>query len=648
MLIGLDAAFRKACGSDTRDFCSEFLENGRKLLRDELDAERFKVEFEVDEFLPLDHHGNLGYRKIGNYTVEGKYNEIDEYRHYVGGNLKSDFQLTSNCVAPLCVCNKQLVRSGNKRSSSSNSKLLRGQQGGIRWFYAPTSMLLKLEETMLNYVLLGSTATVISVAVITLLLIIYKVYTRVIKGNQSLGILSLIGIIALNLTACLHILDGAEEITNLRLLLSDMGHCTCFGVIFIKAIRLRNAEDLCSERKTSNIGYFNYVLLMFFVLAVQIAIHLHQIDTVALQEVYAQAYIAILLLFALWINVKNREIRRNYKESKWLFIANLMALALYASWAVIRSLVDHSSIRYVDIVELNLMGLLLLTFLFGPKIYILLLYEPFVVERYSPDISTHTNASRKGSLSAHRSGSTVTADESGGTRVDLEKNAVRYIENFSMGNRGAASTEYFLEQGYAVIFFHREGSLRPFSRRVPNLFDRLKLDANNKAYIDSNLELDRAVADNLKYKNQILFTTFVSVNEYLHGLELICKELHQLGSRALIYLAAAVSDFYIREEQLILDRLVEAVVPNSFVVSFKLETDPEILVSKAQRALQKYKHSLVIGNILKTRKTSVVFVQDNHIDELNLSTEQKQAGIEIESLIVERLYRKHNEFINSK
>ncbi|KAI6227319.1 Phosphopantothenate--cysteine ligase [Aphelenchoides fujianensis] len=223
------------------------------------------------------------------------------------------------------------------------------------------------------------------------------------------------------------------------------------------------------------------------------------------------------------------------------------------------------------------------------------------------------------------------------------------------------------QRGYAVIFFYREGSLKPFSRHAPNLFDRLKLDQNGRAILESDPETDRAVAGHFKYSDQIIYPTFVTVDEYLHGLEVICRQVNRMGPDALIYLAAAVSDFYIREEQLpthkiqsqggdvqlslsvvtkILDRLVEAVVPKSFVVSFKLETDPEILISKAKGALKRYKHSLVIGNILKTRKTTVVFVQADSVDDLTLTPEQQQSGVEIERLIVERLHKKHDEFVS--
>ncbi len=66
---------------------------------------------------------------------------------------------------------------------------------------------------------------------------------------------------------------------------------------------------------------------------------------------------------------------------------------------------------------------------------------------------------------------------SGGTTVPFEKNTVRFLDNFSQGTRGAASAEKFLEEeeeassereegAYAVVFLHRQGSLRPFRRWV--------------------------------------------------------------------------------------------------------------------------------------------------------------------------------------
>jgi hypothetical protein len=53
--------------------------------------------------------------------------------------------------------------------------------------------------------------------------------------------------------------------------------------------------------------------------------------------------------------------------------------------------------------------------------------------------------------------------------VPLEKNTVRFLDNFSTGTRGSSSAEAFLDEGYAVIFLHRDTSLRPFLRKFAAL-----------------------------------------------------------------------------------------------------------------------------------------------------------------------------------
>ena len=55
---------------------------------------------------------------------------------------------------------------------------------------------------------------------------------------------------------------------------------------------------------------------------------------------------------------------------------------------------------------------------------------------------------------------------SGGTLVPLEARMVRFLDNFSTGLRGASLAECLLEAGYAVVFLHRAGSLRPFLHSV--------------------------------------------------------------------------------------------------------------------------------------------------------------------------------------
>ena len=71
---------------------------------------------------------------------------------------------------------------------------------------------------------------------------------------------------------------------------------------------------------------------------------------------------------------------------------------------------------------------------------------------------------------------------SGGTIVPLEKNMVRYIDNFSTGQRGANMAELFISCGYAVVFVHRKGSIQPFSTSIASgsqLLSALHIEGEN-------------------------------------------------------------------------------------------------------------------------------------------------------------------------
>ncbi|XP_026681563.1 phosphopantothenate--cysteine ligase [Diaphorina citri] len=84
--------------------------------------------------------------------------------------------------------------------------------------------------------------------------------------------------------------------------------------------------------------------------------------------------------------------------------------------------------------------------------------------------------------------------------------------------------------------------------------------------------------------------------------------------------------------------------PRAFVVSFKLETDPNILVKKARAALDKYHHKLVIGNLLHTRKHQVILVSAEAEVPITLSEEDKASGVEIEKYLVQEVTRRHEAF----
>ena len=311
---------------------------------------------------------------------------------------------------------------------------------------------------------------------------------------------------------------------------------------------------------------------------------------------------------------------------------------------------------------------------------------------------------------------------SGGTTVPLENQTVRLIDNFSAGTRGATSAEYILEAGYAVLFLHRQFSLLPYSRHYSHstncFLDFMTEGADGKVMVDPDyqgkmLEVLRKY-NKAKNDNQLLLLPYTSITEYLWSLKEIATLMRPLGSKALFYLAAAVSDFFLPKDRLsehkiqssepqkpnpeaypmlsnglsgtgqsnrlkinldpvpkFLKSLVDGWAPEGMIVSFKLETDESLLVSKAQQALIKYQHHLVIGNLLSSRKYEVVFITPNggedwirvpsHRRTLSVTTpgflrkqfvedEEVRAlngdlRIEIESLIVPEVKAMHKKFI---
>ena len=294
----------------------------------------------------------------------------------------------------------------------------------------------------------------------------------------------------------------------------------------------------------------------------------------------------------------------------------------------------------------------------------------FQVNEPPQTLSKHVDAARNFIQRHASSPQRVALVTSGGTTVPLENQTVRFIDNFSAGTRGATSAEYLLDAGYAVIFLHREYSLLPFSRFYSHStncfldFMSFATSSDTSTASAGSGTTERVVVRDeyqsqmrevlRRYKNAqsaglLMLLPFITINDYLWNLREVARLMKPLGSGALFYLAAAVSDFFVPANRMVehkiqsgidfhrasvtdrpaaahmegqsliidldpvpkfLKRVVDAWAPDAMIVSFKLETDPSILTQKARHALKKYAHHLVIGNLLTTRKWEVVFVSN--------------------------------------
>ncbi|KAJ4756763.1 Phosphopantothenate--cysteine ligase [Rhynchospora pubera] len=258
---------------------------------------------------------------------------------------------------------------------------------------------------------------------------------------------------------------------------------------------------------------------------------------------------------------------------------------------------------------------------------------------------------------------------SGGTTVPLEQRCVRYIDNFSSGHRGAASTEYFVKAGYAVIFVHRRGSYQPYCRYLPedSFLDFVQLDEESNIQIpDAHAatvrkairEYHKAVGEGL-----LLKLPFTTIFEYLQILQLVATSINCFGCHSMFYLAAAVSDFYVPWESMakhkiqstsgpldmrlnqvpeMLSVLRKEWAPAAFCVSFKLETDPDILTQKADAALKKYGMHVVVANLLANYKGEVVVVTQNE----KTTVRRNSTDEDLEKQLIGLLTERHSDYIN--
>ncbi|KAL2719158.1 phosphopantothenate--cysteine ligase [Vespula squamosa] len=305
-------------------------------------------------------------------------------------------------------------------------------------------------------------------------------------------------------------------------------------------------------------------------------------------------------------------------------------------------------------------------------------WEEFFAKHPPPQDLTQTESLLKSFSDRHlKENNKVVLITSGGTMIPLEHNTVRFVDNFSAGFRGSASAEYFLENGYAVIFMYRLKSLEPFTRHFigHKILDMLNIteDADKCIVTVAPEHTDKVAMVLRKYKetlqqNKLIQISFNTLTEYLWLLRTACQALACLKDKALLYLAAAVSDFYVPFDEMsvhkissngpptislqlvpkMLEPLVNLWVPEAFVISFKLETDQNVLVSKARTALNKYKHNLVVANMLQTRKQQVIIVSKENDYVLSLTNEQMEKGEEIEKFIVTDIILKHKNFSKVK
>uniref|UniRef100_A0A0E0CMC3 DNA/pantothenate metabolism flavoprotein C-terminal domain-containing protein n=1 Tax=Oryza meridionalis TaxID=40149 RepID=A0A0E0CMC3_9ORYZ len=259
----------------------------------------------------------------------------------------------------------------------------------------------------------------------------------------------------------------------------------------------------------------------------------------------------------------------------------------------------------------------------------------------------------RNSSAAGGGGRRIVCVTSGGTTVPLEQRCVRYIDNFSSGHRGAASTE---------------GSCQPYCRFLPDdsFLKFFGVDAESKVQVAECHApvIKKAIGDYCKAieGGYLLKLPFTTIFEYLQLLKMVATSISSAGPLGMFYLAAAVSDFYVPWDSMAkhkiqsgggpLDMRLSQVpkmlsvlrnqwAPLAFCISFKLETDSDILIQKADMALNKYKMNIVVANLLATYKEEVIIVTDKERSTIRKMNKDE----DLEMQIIKILSQNHSKYI---
>ncbi|CAG0879958.1 unnamed protein product, partial [Cyprideis torosa] len=214
-----------------------------------------------------------------------------------------------------------------------------------------------------------------------------------------------------------------------------------------------------------------------------------------------------------------------------------------------------------------------------------------------------------------------------------------------------------------VILVHRSGEVkelrRPPDQDIESVIVEEVCRLHQKHIVESTVLREFR---KFEKSGSLLCVPFVTLPEYLWYLRAFSDTVCQaVGVKGVLYLAAAVADFHLPrnlmpEHKLPSDQPMELkleLVPkmlsplaaqwarNCLIVSFKLETNEENLVKRAEEALTKYGHHLVIANELQSRKEKVILVhRSGEVKELRRPPDQ-----DIESVIVEEVCRLHQKHI---
>ena len=228
-------------------------------------------------------------------------------------------------------------------------------------------------------VAIAAVGTCIAMFMLTYVLI--KMCDGTLAGNQSLGIVLLLGIMSLYASITLFVLPGSETRCTLRAMLHPVAMSVCYGILIIKVMQLRSLVLLGLGGR---ISYINQYLILFFIVLVQVVINVqwlltnrpqYGVNSEGIPNCYMpmtdflllHLYVTILVVIAFLYGLSVLDIRRNHKEGHWVTLAAFLSMPALVIWGLIYSFVPEKYNEPTVCVALTVLASILLLVLYLPK-----------------------------------------------------------------------------------------------------------------------------------------------------------------------------------------------------------------------------------------------------------------------------------------
>ena len=187
------------------------------------------------------------------------------------------------------------------------------------------------------------------IALWMLIYVLIKMCDGTLTGNQTMGIILLIGVTGLFASVVPWLLPPNEMICTVRHFLHPLVMVLCFAILLVKAMQLRS---LVSVGLGGTIPQINQIVSLIFMLLVQVVIAgewyaASQPLGVVINEGYPECdvsrkrflllhlYPCTLLFLAFFYGMTVLKIKRNFNEGRWITCATVFIVPVFLAWSLV-------------------------------------------------------------------------------------------------------------------------------------------------------------------------------------------------------------------------------------------------------------------------------------------------------------------------